>query len=530
MASRTKSALAARAHDPALDQVIKIAVMAVGGQGGGVLTNWIEDTAHRNGYAVQATSVAGVAQRTGATIYYIEMAPKGDRAPVFSLLPAAGDVDILVAAEMMEAGRAIMRGFVTPDRTTLIASAHRALAVSEKMTPGDGIASSEEVIAAAEVAAQRFILFDMERMALDAGSVISSSLFGALAGSGALPFPRESYEDAIKASGRGVKASLRAFAAACEAAGKGVIESTAQARSTVEHAAGAPKPKGPQKLIERWQALESRAEAFPEPAREMALTGLKAVVDFQDLDYGVEYLDRLEAILDQDDPSKGYEFTREAAKYVAKAMAYDDVFRVADLKTRGSRFERVRKEISPVDGARMKLTEFMHPRAEEIIGMMPERLGRRLSQSERATKMIDRVVNKGRRLRTDRLLPFAQLYVLGGLRKYRRGTLRHAIEKEHMESWLDLALKYRRIDYALGVETLRNRRLVKGYSDTHARGLSKFDRVMDGVALLAGRDDAAHWCNLLREAALADEKGEQLEGALKTVRSFAGQDNAALQN
>lgn len=528
MASRTKSALAARAHDPALDQVIKIAVMAVGGQGGGVLTNWIEDTAHRNGYAVQATSVAGVAQRTGATIYYIEMAPKGERAPVFSLLPAAGDVDILVAAEMMEAGRAIMRGFVTPDRTTLIASAHRALAVSEKMTPGDGIASSEEVIAAAEVAAQRFILFDMERMALDAGSVISSSLFGALAGSGALPFPRESYEDAIKASGRGVKASLRAFAAAYEAAGKGVVESQTDAHSTTRAVVG--RPMGPQRLLERWEALETRARAFPEPAREMAVTGLKAVVDFQDLDYGAEYLDRLEAILDQDDPSKHYEFTREAAKYIAKAMAYDDVFRVADLKTRGSRFDRVRKEISPADGARMKLTEFMHPRAEEIIGMMPERLGRRLSQSERATKMIDRVVNKGRRLRTDRLLPFAQLYVLGGLRKYRRGTLRHAIEKDHMEIWLDLALKYRKVDYALGVETLRNRRLVKGYSDTHARGLSKFDRVMDGVALLAGRDDAAHWCNLLREAALADEKGDQLEGALKTVRSFAGQDKAALQN
>jgi indolepyruvate ferredoxin oxidoreductase beta subunit len=97
-----------------------------------------------------------------------------------------------------------------------------------------------------------------------------------------------------------------------------------------------------------------------------------------------------------------------------------------------------------------------------------------------------------------------------------------------MENWLELAMNYRRVDYALGVETLRNRRLVKGYSDTHTRGLSKFDRVMDGVALLAGRDDAAHWCNLLREAALADEKGDQLEGALKTVRSFAGKGETAL--
>lgn len=527
MASKTKSPLKSKPNDPALDQIIKLAIMAVGGQGGGVLTNWIEDCAHRNGYVVQATSVAGVAQRTGATIYYMEMAPAGERQPVFSLMPAAGDVDILVAAEMMEAGRAIMRGFVTPDRTTLIASSHRALAVSEKTVPGDGIADSDEVIAAAEIAARRFIAFDMEKMAIDVGSMISASLFGALAGSGALPFGRESFEAAIKASGRGVDASLRAFAAGFEAAASGKVE--AQQKSKSSSGAGN-TPAGPKHLLESWAALEARAASLPAPVREMALNGLRAVVDFQDLDYGREYLDRLDTMLTQDDAAKEYELTLEAAKYIAKAMAYDDVFRVADLKTRGSRFARVRSEIAPAEGAQMKLTEFMHPRAEEVVGMMPSRLGRRLSGSQRAMRLIDKMVNRGRRLRTDRLLPFAQLYVLGGLRKYRRGTLRHAIETEHMEGWLELALGYRKVDYALAVETLRNRRLVKGYSDTHSRGLSKFDRVMDGVALLAGRDDAAHWCRLLREAALADEKGEELEGALKTVRSFAGQNEAALQN
>ena len=527
MASKTQSALKSKPHDTALDEVIKLAVMAVGGQGGGVLTNWIEDCARRNGYAVQATSVAGVAQRTGATIYYIEMAPAGDRPPVFSLLPAAGDVDILVAAEMMEAGRAIMRGFVTPDRTTLIASSHRALAVSEKTAPGDGIADSDEVITAAEIAARRFILFDMDTMAIKAGSVISSTLFGALAGSGALPFERESFEAAIKASGRGVEASLRAFAAGFEAAAGGIVE-TPSAGPVDKPAKTA--PQGPQPLVEEWRVLEARATIIPEPARDMALTGLRSVVDFQDLAYGAEYLDRLERVLAADDPAKDHELTREAAKYIAKAMAYDDVIRVADLKTRGSRFARVRNEIGPADGARMKLTEFMHPRAEEIVGMMPARLGRRMSQNPAAMKLIDRVFNRGRRVRTDRLLPFAQLYVLGGLRKFRRGTLRHAVEKQHLDDWLDLALKYRHVDYALGVETLRNRRLIKGYSDTHARGLSKFDRVMDGVALLAGRDDAAHWCRLLREAALADEKGDKLEGALKTVRSFAVQGESTHAN
>ena len=53
------------------ERVIKLAVLAVGGQGGGVLADWITDVAERSGYIAQSTSVAGVAQRTGATIYYI---------------------------------------------------------------------------------------------------------------------------------------------------------------------------------------------------------------------------------------------------------------------------------------------------------------------------------------------------------------------------------------------------------------------------------------------------------------------------
>ena len=149
---------------PDHDGIIKLAVLAVGGQGGGVLADWITDVAERNGYLAQSTSVAGVAQRTGATIYYVEMGRDTGRRPVFALSPAQGDVDILIAAELMEAGRAVMRGFVTPDRTTLIASSHRIAAVSEKIEPGDGRASSEKVRVAAETASKRFIAFDMQRM------------------------------------------------------------------------------------------------------------------------------------------------------------------------------------------------------------------------------------------------------------------------------------------------------------------------------------------------------------------------------
>src|SRR5690606_34614741 len=127
----------------------------------------------------------GVAQRTGATIYYVEMIeePADGSYPVLSLMPSPGDVDIVIGAELMEAGRAMQRGLVAPDRTTLIASTHRAYAVQEKSVPGDGIADPQKVYEAARVAAKRVVAFDMAALAERTGSAISAVLFGALAGS-----------------------------------------------------------------------------------------------------------------------------------------------------------------------------------------------------------------------------------------------------------------------------------------------------------------------------------------------------------
>lgn len=507
--------LPARAPDARLDGVIKLAVMAVGGQGGGVLTNWIEDLARQNGYAAQATSVAGVSQRTGATIYYVEMCPVADRAPIFSLMPAAGDVDILIAAEMMEAGRAILRGFVTPDRTVLIASTHRVLAVSEKSVPGDGVASTEEALAAAEIAARQLLAADFDRAAIQSGSVISASLFGGLAVSGALPFPREAFEAAIRKSGKGVEGSLRAFAAGFEAA---LSPRVAPAPAVV--ASPAEGPAGPARLLAQWTALTERIARYPAPLRDMASAGLRKVVDFQDLAYGADYLSRLDGVLAQDRADRDHLLTHEAAKYIANAMAYDDVIRVADLKTRAPRFERIRGEMGVREANLMQLTEYLHPRAEEIAGLLPAKLGARVAHDPAWMARLDRWFNKGRHLRTDSLRGYMMLHIVGALRGWRRRTLRHAQEVAHLEAWLAAAMAHLPANYDLAVEVLRCRRLIKGYSDTHARGQSKFDRVMAGIALVAARPDAADWARRLREAALQDEEGKALDGALATIRSF----------
>ncbi|MBX6319373.1 2-oxoacid:acceptor oxidoreductase family protein, partial [Pigmentiphaga sp.] len=188
-------------------RAITIAILAMGGEGGGVLADWLVDLAEHNGYLAQATSVPGVAQRTGATVYYVELFRQADvppgEVPVLALGPVPGEVDVVIASELMEAARALQRGLVTEDRTLLVASTHRVYSMAERTAMGDARVDSATLLEGCRAAARRFVAADFGRVAEEAGSPISPALFGALAATGVLPFTRGQFEDAIRRGGIG---------------------------------------------------------------------------------------------------------------------------------------------------------------------------------------------------------------------------------------------------------------------------------------------------------------------------------------
>lgn len=504
----------------ASEKPLSIAILAMGGQGGGVLADWIVALAEAKGWIAQSTSVPGVAQRTGATIYYLEMLPARDGvAPVLSLMPTPGDVDIVMAAELMEAGRSVLRGLVTPDRTILIASTHRSFAVVEKEKPGDGVGDPAIVVAATDFAAKRTIAFDMEALAARSGSMISAAMFGALAAAEALPFAKADFEAVIRAGGKGIEPSVKAFAAAFDRARSPERETLS--RAPAKRFAPFPASAGHPDLDRLLRRIETE---FPEAARPLLFAGVKKLVDYQDPAYADEYLTRLAALLAWDErhggADKGHAFTLQAAKYVANAMAYDDVIRVADLKTRASRAARVRREVGVGADQILYTTEYMHPRMEELCGTLPARWGAWIEGRPWLFRQLDHLVNRGRRVRTGTLFWFLALYMVAGLKTRRRASLRHAREAAHREAWLGQATDTLARNYDLAVQVLECRRLVKGYSDTHARGLSKFDRALSAVPMLIDRADGAAWLRRVREAALVDEEGVALEGALRTIATL----------
>ena len=493
-------------------QPIKIAILAMGGEGGGVLADWIVDLGEANGHIAQTTSVPGVAQRTGATIYYVELYPQvradADRGqPVLALMPLPGDVDVVLASELMEAGRAVQRGLVTRERTTLIASTHRVYSIAEKSALGDGRVDSGELVRHADDAAKRFIRFDMAQAAEDAGSVISAVLFGALAGSGVLPFGRALYEATITRGGVGVKPSLKAFGAAFEWAQRGDVDTVAAPVSQAQ-AAAAPQPRHPavRALVERVQ------QQFPAALHALLLEGVRRLIDYQDLAYAGQYLDRMRSVCALPGPTDD-RLMSETARHLALWMSYEDTARVADLKTRGTRFERVRGEARAQPGQVLAINEYMHPRLQEICETLPAGIGRWLMNSGAPRRLIERMTQSGRVVTTSSLHGFLLLRFVAGMKRWRRTTLRFADENRRIEAWLKSINEAAAHNPALAIEVAQCQRLVKGYSDTHERGLRNYDVVMAALQR-AGATLAPATLRELRDAALADENGGQLKAAL----------------
>jgi indolepyruvate ferredoxin oxidoreductase, beta subunit len=490
---------------------IKLTIAALGGQGGGVLTDWLIEIAESNAFIVQATSVPGVAQRTGATIYYLEFfaraqAERVGREPIMALMPVSGDVDCVVASELAEAGRAIERGLVTSSRTTLIASTHRSYAIGEKSAMGQGTADAQQLLDLARSQAKRWILFDMNATAERHHSLISAVLLGAICGAEVLPFSKQSFGEAIHKSGLAVKTNLAAFEDAYQQAQQG----GAQVAADTPHGLAAEIPA--RARMPNLQPLLDRIRQLPVALQPLVLEGTRRAIDYQDPAYAALYLDRVERIAALDTraaDSRPGTLTEVTARALALWMTFEDTLRVAQLKTRAARFERVREEIRARPGQPFGITEFMKPRVAEIAGTLPARMGAWVLRSPAVVRWLSRWTG-GKQIRTKSVSGFLFLYALGGLRRWRRATLRFQEENSRIEQWLARVEKLAAVHYELAVELARAQRLVKGYGETHERGWRNFCALTAQLGLLGARADGAALLSRLQEAALADEEGTTL--------------------
>ena len=353
---------------------ITLLIAALGGEGGGVLTDWIVAAATQLGFPVQSTSIPGVAQRTGATTYYIEIVPVARRElparPVLALAPGIGDVDIVLASELMEAGRAIAGGFVTPDRTLMIASTARSYLVVEKMAMGDGRYDSARLIAAIESHARAHLLIDMEALAKESGAMINAVMLGTHRGlrSAADSGGGVRRRDPRRRQGR--RRQPRRLSR--RARGRAARERRRPGDRRRHARDSQPRPASP--------ALEREIVAsMPAPARDVILEGARRLAAYQDIGYARLYLDRLAAIRAADARcDAGGRLLRETARQLAVRMSYEDVIRVAQAKIDPARLARIAAEMGAKPGEPFTVTEFLKPGIEEMCSILPPELATRI--------------------------------------------------------------------------------------------------------------------------------------------------------
>jgi indolepyruvate ferredoxin oxidoreductase, alpha subunit len=497
---------------------LTVLIAALGGEGGGVLTDWIVAAAASQNFPVQSTSIPGVAQRTGATTYHIEMvpAPSGGgsargRRPILALAPGVGDVDLVVASELMEAGRAIVGGFVTPDRTTTIASTSRSYLVVEKMAMGDGRYDQQRLVQSVEKNSQKALLLDLEAIARQAGAMINAVMLGAIAGAGALPIPAEAFEAAIRADGKAVDANLRGFRAGFEAARNGTrLRSEPLKR----------RQAGSTSLAD----LESEIARMPAPARAFASEGMRRLAAYQDLAYARLYLDRLAPVQGADAKADADgRLLAETARHLAVRMSYEDVIRVAQAKIDPARYERIVTEMGIKPDQPFAVTEFLKPGVEEFCSIMPPWIAKPVLALAERFPAFGRA-HWGMAINTASISGYARFYALNKLRGYRPRTWRYRQEQRDIEAWLDLIRRAAPLSADLAVEIAECARLIKGYGDTHKRGGDNYRLIVGQVIepALAGRMPVRQAVDAIasaRTAALLDPEGEALTKCLAELSS-----------
>ncbi len=470
------------------DRPITVLIGAMGGEGGGVLMNWIVNAAMAQGLPVQATSVPGVAQRTGATTYYIEVLPVAADTldgvePVLSLYPSLGNVDLVVASELVEAGRAIERGFVSPDRTTLIGCTHRLYSIGERTAGADGRFDSTRIVDAAPTIAKRAILFDGSSVARDSGSVLNAVLLGTIAGAGVLPIPPSVFEDAIRTEGKAVDANLAGFAGGL-AWGR---EETEASPPAAQEAADSESPAADERKRTQVEAPRGRPlydrvrRDYPETTHPIVLEGASRLIDYQDTAYAELYLDRLDTVLAVDaDASDKAELTAETGRHLALWMAHEDVIRVAQLKTRRGRLEHVRREVGAGPDDIVKVTEFLKPGVDELCSILPPLVARPILRGAEKRGWSDRL-SVGMQVKTTTVFGASMLRLMAGLRRLRR--LGHGFKEQQalVENWLDLVRQAAARDQGLALEVAKCAHLVRGYGDTRKTGLANFRRIVEEV-------------------------------------------------
>ncbi len=475
-------------------ELIKILIPAVGGQGGGVLTEWLVQAFLLEGFEVQAIGLPGLSQRGGSTVYYLEAHPRvnsNQKQIIFSQYPVPGDVDVILAQEFLELGRALEAGYGS-ERTVVVSSTHRIYSTLEKTPISSGIYSNENLKKLATTFSSLFIAFNALEIAKENGMDelgVNAILLGALGASEALPISEVNYIKAIEEAGVAVGSNVKAFRI-----GWNYVKSRkyTEPKASFQKSWEEFKKERAEKLAPRsgdeYLKLISEIEVeYPIRLREILAEALFRLIDYQDVGYAKKYLNELESIYYIDKEMKGgFRLTEIFAKNLALWMTYEDGIRVADLKIRPERFKRIKEEMRLRPDQAFRVTDYLKPDAEEIYGLLPNFLVAPIIYITE-TSFFQNLWPKNKKLTleqkpiTTSFSGFLRLWLLSKLKFMRPYSYRYHKEHSLIKKYKANVEKFAKINYDIGCLIAKSGQMIKGYGKVRRRTMDAFGRFLDNV-------------------------------------------------
>jgi indolepyruvate ferredoxin oxidoreductase beta subunit len=469
-----------------------VLIGTVGGQGGGVLSDWLVRGLLNAGWQATSIGLLGLSQRAGTVTYYCEAMPQRERRVVSSVFATPGDVDLILGQELLELGRLLYAGYAGPD-CVIVGNSYRYLSTVEKMPAENGIYDPLIIARAVETLAPgRHYLFDANRLVVEAGlSALSSNamILGAAVASPAFDLEHQPFLDAIR--GSAAHASASASVAAFELGYRGVKDGTLprmmvegrQVRDWNELARQRMGRLAYAAQRERYQALLRQAQQRHSEAVLLVLAeALYRLIDYQDVRYAEDFLARLGERVEADGGNE--RLCVAYARNLAHWLTYEDAPRVAQLKTRAERFDRIARDFG-VRGRRFVVTDYLVPDMEQILGMLPAVLARALQRAGTAVWPGFADASFPLRVRTSAPIGFALMKSVAALRHIRRASQRAREERAMIERWERAIDACRAGSAYLGYLAADAARVVKGYGRVRRRALDDLWAFLDeGLPLL----------------------------------------------
>lgn len=509
------------------EYMIKILIPAVGGQGGGILTEWLYQSFLIEGYEVQTISLPGLAQRTGSTVYYVEAYKDNDSVDkqIFSQHPVPGDIDIIISQEFLELGRILEQGYGS-EKTKILSSTHRVYSTLEKLPVAKGVYSQEQLILIADEFSSEFMGIDALGIAKNYGLNelgVNAILFGVLSETCFLPFKKSTFTESIKRGGVAVESNLQAFEIGAGYFTDKINGKSSKNPDVLELTAG----KLGIKLSENDKKglillIDNFRKTCPKHLLEFISEALVRLTDYQDFSYAKKYAEKVEDVMqyDKSHPDNDFRLSEIFVKNLALLMSYEDGIRVAELKIRSSRFKKIKDDMKITDDQLFRVRDYLKPDAEEVYGLFPDfivspvlKISDKLKLSPKKPFMISQ------KPETTSFSGFLRLWFLSRFKFSRRYSYRFKKENQNIMKYIEYVNKYSSVDYDLGCLVAKSGSIIKGYGKVRRRTVNTFNSflkdIVDGACNSRDLNETKKIVEKSIELLSGDESG--IEDAKKLV-------------